>query len=105
MLAEVPQEPVEQLHLARDLRGPPLVQRGPVRRAEAVVVRLPMVGRERTPPALPAVRALGHFLDDPRVGEHPQVIARGTGALAQRLSERGGGGGPEIVKMPQDLAA
>src|SRR6202042_322129 len=96
-------EPVDQRELARDLRGPPLVQRRPVLRAQAVVVGLAVVRRERAPPALPAVRALRHLLDDPGVGQHPQVIAGRPGVLAQRLGDGGRRGRAVLIEVPQYL--
>ena len=105
VLAHVPDEPVDQFQLAGDLPGPPLVQRGPVRRAEGVVVRLAMVHRERAPPAFPAAGPVRDLLDDPGVGQHPEVIAGRPGVLAQRAGDRRRGGRPVLAEVPQHLPA
>src|SRR6185437_532463 len=72
-----------------DLPGLPLVQRGPVRCAEAVAVRLAQVDRDRAAPPLPAVRSLRDLLEDPGVGEYSQVVAGGAGVLARRRPGEG----------------
>jgi hypothetical protein len=57
VLADIPDEAVHQRDLATDLPGTPLVQGRPLRRAEAVVVRLAQVGGDGAPPSLTPVRA------------------------------------------------
>jgi hypothetical protein len=81
VLPEFADEPVDQIEFRRDLTGAPGVQRRPVGWAEAVVLGLAQVRRDRAPPSLAAVCTLGYLLDDPGVGEHAQVIALACWAI------------------------
>jgi hypothetical protein len=89
VLANVADEPVDQVELAGDLRGAPFVEGGPVVWAEAVVVGLAQVRRDGAPPAFPAVGLLWYLLDDSGVSEDPQVVAGAAGVLAERLGQGG----------------
>lgn len=105
VLADVADEAVDQGELAGDLAGAPFVQGGPVFRAEAVVVRLAHVDQDAAPPSFAAVRLPWYLLDDPGIGEYPQVIAGGSGALGERLGQRGGAGGAVLPQVAQHFPA